>query len=157
MTKPISSRTPEGDPNVCPVCGKNSQIEPSTVPTKDAPCPHCGHLLWFTDELVRESGELSRSPSYEALLVNVGEKKFGLISDAMNDRLIEALDLLTKQQKLPPRNKALAWLVGSSDWTCFVCKLENEASRKLFIDWKFRIKSLIRNCIDRIFGLVPSK
>src|SRR5437899_2528662 len=42
----ISSRTPEGRPNRCPVCGKELCIEPSSS-TRDAPCPHCGHLLWF--------------------------------------------------------------------------------------------------------------
>jgi hypothetical protein len=41
-----STRTPEGDPNRCPVCGKSLQIEPSRPPG-DAPCPHCGTLLWF--------------------------------------------------------------------------------------------------------------
>jgi len=41
-----SSRTPEGEPNRCPVCGKELQIEPSRPPG-DAPCPHCGTLLWF--------------------------------------------------------------------------------------------------------------
>jgi hypothetical protein len=43
----ISSRTPEGDPNRCPFCGKDTRTEPSTVPLRDAPCPHCGSLLWF--------------------------------------------------------------------------------------------------------------
>jgi len=43
----ISSRTPEGWFNVCPICGKSLQIEPS-FPSCDAPCPHCGHLLWFS-------------------------------------------------------------------------------------------------------------
>jgi hypothetical protein len=28
------------------VCGKAVIIEPS-IPPGDAPCPHCGHLLWF--------------------------------------------------------------------------------------------------------------
>lgn len=41
-----SSRTPEGRPNRCPVCGKRVTVEPSG-PANDAPCPHCGHLLWF--------------------------------------------------------------------------------------------------------------
>ena len=50
-----SSRTPEGWANRCPVCGKDVCIEPSTPPG-DAPCPHCGHLLWFeTDEQERDS------------------------------------------------------------------------------------------------------
>lgn len=42
----ISSRTPEGQPNQCPLCGASVQIEPSQ-PSGDAPCPACGHLLWF--------------------------------------------------------------------------------------------------------------
>ncbi len=45
----ISSRTPEGSPNLCPVCGSRIKIEPSD-PAGDAPCPTCGHLLWFTWE-----------------------------------------------------------------------------------------------------------
>ena len=44
----VSSRTPEGVPNRCPVCGKRVVLEPSD-PAGDAPCSHCGHLLWFTD------------------------------------------------------------------------------------------------------------
>ncbi|QDV36037.1 hypothetical protein ElP_39470 [Tautonia plasticadhaerens] len=42
----ISSRTPEGQPNNCPVCGKAIVMEPSQ-PFGDAPCPHCGCLLRF--------------------------------------------------------------------------------------------------------------
>ena len=44
----ISSRTPEGRPNRCPVCGGEVRIEPSVL-FGDAPCPRCGHLLWFTN------------------------------------------------------------------------------------------------------------
>jgi len=43
-----SSRTPEGQPNRCPLCGKDLRIEPSRPPG-DAPCPHCGQLIWFDD------------------------------------------------------------------------------------------------------------
>jgi acyl carrier protein len=46
MTTTISSRTPEGTPGECPVCGKLICIDPSQ-PTGDAPCPGCGVLLWF--------------------------------------------------------------------------------------------------------------
>ena len=49
----ISSRTPEGEPNRCPVCGKRVAIEPSRQPG-DAPCPHCGHLLWFVEKSLRQ-------------------------------------------------------------------------------------------------------
>jgi hypothetical protein len=60
----ISSRTPEGEPNRCPVCGRLVTIEPSRPPLDapdgspnhgpaDAPCPACGHLLWFYDVTAR--------------------------------------------------------------------------------------------------------
>jgi hypothetical protein len=41
-----SSRTPEGEPNCCPLCGHEVRVDVS-YPAGDAPCPHCGHLLWF--------------------------------------------------------------------------------------------------------------
>lgn len=41
-----SSRTPEGQPRSCPVCRTDFAMEPSW-PAGDAPCPHCGQLLWF--------------------------------------------------------------------------------------------------------------
>lgn len=56
-----SSRTPEGHSNHCPVCGKNLRIEPSQPPG-DAPCPHCGHLLWF-----QHSSEPESSVKHERL------------------------------------------------------------------------------------------
>jgi hypothetical protein len=49
------SRTPEGEPNRCPICGAQLQLEPSTPPG-DAPCPQCGTLLWF------DGGQYSPSP-----------------------------------------------------------------------------------------------
>lgn len=42
----VSSRTPEGLPNHCPICHSEIRIECS-VPWGDAPCPQCGSLLWF--------------------------------------------------------------------------------------------------------------
>jgi acyl carrier protein len=42
----VSSRTPGGSPQRCPVCGEAFQMEPSQ-PFGDAPCPACGSLLWF--------------------------------------------------------------------------------------------------------------
>jgi hypothetical protein len=46
----ISSRTPEGQPNRCPVCDNVLRLEPSR-PSGDAPCPFCGSLLWFPQPL----------------------------------------------------------------------------------------------------------
>jgi signal recognition particle GTPase len=42
----ISSRTPEGHPNRCPVCRRRLRLLPSW-PSADAACPHCGSLVWF--------------------------------------------------------------------------------------------------------------
>ena len=42
----ISSRTPEGEWNHCPVCRNQVRVEPSR-PFGDATCPACGSLLWF--------------------------------------------------------------------------------------------------------------
>ena len=47
----ISSRTPEGIPGHCPICNARVVVEPSQ-PLGDAPCPHCGHLLWLTGSRV---------------------------------------------------------------------------------------------------------
>jgi tetratricopeptide (TPR) repeat protein len=49
-----ASRTPEGEPNCCPICGNAVRIEPSSE-SRDAPCPHCGSLLWFFSEYAEET------------------------------------------------------------------------------------------------------
>src|SRR5262249_11908288 len=43
------SRTPEGLPARCPICG-NAFVLEASMPTGDAPCPSCGHLLWWFHE-----------------------------------------------------------------------------------------------------------
>jgi hypothetical protein len=45
----ISSRTPEGESNQCPICGHWVRLEPS-IGTRDAPCSRCGNLLWFENQ-----------------------------------------------------------------------------------------------------------
>ncbi|MEM9660399.1 MAG: phosphopantetheine-binding protein [Planctomycetota bacterium] len=59
----ISSRTPEGEPNRCPVCLASIVIEPSSV-FGDAVCPRCGSLLWFLN-LPTEARVFERSDSDE--------------------------------------------------------------------------------------------
>lgn len=41
----ISSRTPEGSPNRCTLCGAEVMLEPSLA--GDGPCPACNQLLWW--------------------------------------------------------------------------------------------------------------
>lgn len=47
----IPSRTPEGFPSRCPLCGAETNLEFSD-PAGDAPCPECGHLLWLSAGLL---------------------------------------------------------------------------------------------------------
>jgi acyl carrier protein len=54
----ISSRTPEGSPGRCPVCGQDADLEFSS-PGGDALCPSCGSLLWRLRERLPGEGELS--------------------------------------------------------------------------------------------------
>ena len=42
----IASRTPEGEPAACDICGVELWIEPS-LDTFDGTCPNCGSLVWF--------------------------------------------------------------------------------------------------------------
>ena len=69
----ISSRTPEGPPNRCPVCGCYTNIEPSN-PAGEAPCPQCGNLLWFASEdlagiqVVKPAGSRIEPESLETLI-----------------------------------------------------------------------------------------
>jgi anti-anti-sigma factor len=75
----ISSRTPEGSANLCPVCGSEIKIEPSN-PGGDAPCPNCGHLLWFAWEdlgdtvIVRPTLATLRSEDWRILMDKAAER-----------------------------------------------------------------------------------
>jgi signal recognition particle GTPase len=60
----ISSRTPEGQPNRCPVCRRRLRLSPSW-PSADAPCPHCGSLVWFpTANTRRATAEPATGPDF---------------------------------------------------------------------------------------------
>ena len=69
----ISSRTPEGRPNRCLVCGADIVIVPSD-PAGDAPCPACGHLIWFDrddhsdEQIIRLAAERLQPEALEAVL-----------------------------------------------------------------------------------------
>jgi hypothetical protein len=52
----ISSRTPEGEDNHCPVCDNVLRLEPSRPPG-DAPCPCCGVLVWFPAHAIERPSE----------------------------------------------------------------------------------------------------
>jgi hypothetical protein len=67
----ISTRTPEGEHNHCPVCGNLLTLEPSRPPG-DAPCPFCGILLWFPSQLNERS--LSRIQPRRSTVGRLGRR-----------------------------------------------------------------------------------
>lgn len=105
----ISSRTPEGIPHLCPVCGRNSETEPS-YPGGDSCCSRCGQLLWwFQDRLSWDAAiaperiSLSNSfsedigmPSLEIVeLVMELEEEFGItIPDEEAERIKTVADAI---------------------------------------------------------------
>jgi acyl carrier protein len=112
----ISSRTPEGIPNRCPLCGAEVCIEPSQ-PAGDAPCPRCGHLLWFlSDRFGVSSDRLNRSTSFiEAIgadsldvveLVMELEEEFGVtVPDDQAEKIKtvgDAIDAIAAWERLNP-------------------------------------------------------
>ena len=53
MEMPPASRTPEGLPSRCVICGAKNSIDYSAV-GEDAPCPNCGHLLLRSAQIAEE-------------------------------------------------------------------------------------------------------
>lgn len=77
----ISSRTPEGTPNRCPLCGQAVCIEPSQ-PFGDAPCPACGSLLWF---VTTDAGQRFFDPEAGDLLERLAER-LGVDPQALREK-----------------------------------------------------------------------
>ena len=82
----ISSRTPEGHPNRCPVCRRRLRLSPSW-PSADAPCPHCGSLVWFpTKNTPRATAGPAPGPDFtlDVFRKQIGQlKQMGPIGDEL--------------------------------------------------------------------------
>lgn len=80
----ISTRTPEGLPSRCPLCGAEARLE-YAVTGDDAPCPECGYLLWKSEQLLSKLQEsLAHTLSVDASSLNV---ETSLIDDLKADSL----------------------------------------------------------------------
>jgi hypothetical protein len=117
----ISSRTPEGDPNTCPVCLKELRIDPSTVPMRDAPCPHCGHLLTFDkqselDELCAPPTPSGITSSFEKKFLEAGGVKFGSFPYEMHDKLLETIAELAIKRRLPATEELSSIVYSAHSW-----------------------------------------
>lgn len=77
----ISSRTPEGLPHRCPICGEISALEPS-YPAEDACCPVCGQLLWELRDRLGQRG-IGHRFELDATLADLGVDSLELVELAM--------------------------------------------------------------------------
>ena len=86
----VASRTPEGSPNHCSVCGAEVVLEPSRPPG-DAPCPNCGSLLWFSDSGFVEEAlhRVAEGPSLHNLLLSLGLQSLLASPDIMGDSMLK--------------------------------------------------------------------
>ena len=74
----VSSRTPEGQPNHCPICRADVCIEPSPL-FGDATCPNCGSLLWFLNlQSHLHVFERSRSRDIRDRVIAIVAKQLGI-------------------------------------------------------------------------------
>jgi acyl carrier protein len=112
----VSSRTPEGMPHQCPVCGKVAALEVSE--TGDSVCPSCGHLLWwFRDRVASRLRIDPRLIRVEMRLDDLGadsldivelvmefEEQFGIvIPDKEAIQMQTVADLIRFIDRLPDR------------------------------------------------------
>jgi DNA-directed RNA polymerase subunit RPC12/RpoP len=116
----ISSRTPEGDPNKCPICGHRVRLEPS-IDTRDAPCPSCGHLLWF-DEIEPRSKARARDMDGIAIEINLTEERMAeMVIKYAKERLGPVPKEIERELSDIPTSKfaKVDWnsLLTSTNWT----------------------------------------
>ncbi len=128
----ISSRTPEGDRNRCPICGHRLRLEPS-IDTRDGPCPRCGHLLWFGEPTAPESvanqglpqtqHSKTRAKSYEVFIMRLGNDRFGPIRIEFQRYLIWTVGELHRLGDFPRELELNLLVAESQSWGDLITKL----------------------------------
>jgi hypothetical protein len=100
-----ASRTPEGESNRCPICGNEVRIEPSRPPG-DAPCPCCGHLLWFSSPKPSAAVVLSKHEWQERIFRAWVQQ----VEHCPDERYFG--DLISGLAKFVAATRAAAWIVA---------------------------------------------
>lgn len=106
----IASRTPEGQPHQCPVCGEVAALEPS-FPGGDACCPRCGQLLWWFRDHYDRFG--FNSPKHVSLQLRLEEAIDSLDLVELIMELEEALEITIPEDEV--------WRLGTvEDVVCYL-------------------------------------
>jgi len=104
----VSSRTPEGEPHECPLCGAISNLEPA-FPGGDAVCPACGQLVWwFRDRYGERLAQMLETLSLDGTLRFNEMDSLDVVEFAME--LEEEFDLEIPQEDVE-RMKTFADLI----------------------------------------------
>ncbi|MBA4018906.1 MAG: hypothetical protein C0483_17195 [Pirellula sp.] len=112
----ISSRTPDGERNTCPICGMEVWMTPS-LDTRDATCPHCGCLLWFDEVPVVTDGTIEQ--------LQLRDKVFGRALQKFGWPITTSATFVCRV----PRDDGSRWLEAvetAENWDEFVCLLESD-------------------------------
>ena len=89
----ISSRTPEGQPNHCPVCDADVCIDPSPL-FGDATYPRCGSLLWFLNVQPHQRVfERSRSSNIRDRVIAIVAEQLGVDPEQITEHTSFTNDL----------------------------------------------------------------
>jgi hypothetical protein len=153
----ISSRTPEGEPNTCPVCLKELRIDPSTMPIKDAPCPHCGHLLRFDkqselDELFSGSPYPSVfSTSFEKSVLEAGTNTLGPFPLSLRDEFLATIAALALKHRLPGQDELIEIVEIAPDWQELIFQLGFRVKFDRKVE-KFQPTKSLRKRIQNFFA-----
>lgn len=79
----ISSRTPEGSPIRCTICGTENALEPA-YPSGDAICPNCGALLWtLRDVLAKHTAQPLDKLPLNSSLSDLGQDSLEMVELVM--------------------------------------------------------------------------
>lgn len=147
----ISSRTPEGTPNRCVLCGLDLKLEPS-IDTLDAPCPHCGHLLWFGKAAAGRSDKSSQPVTYEGFLIGVGRERLGPFPSELQQWLFEVVGLLAKEQRLPSREELIGLASRAQSWSDVIRKLQCKSRMGSRPHWAYSAGAFVRRQYKRLFA-----
>ena len=96
----VSSRTPDGEPAICPNCGAVVQAEPSAF-YADVPCASCGCLLWFVrlreQSLVVRPNDAARKKGLEKILaelIGLDERNLPLSSQSLDGLELDSMQVV---------------------------------------------------------------
>jgi hypothetical protein len=149
----ISSRTPEGEPNLCPICGQDTVTEPSSVPTRDAPCPHCGCLLWFDKAGVPAVIQGIARGSYEELIMSAGKERLGPFPSELLLRLVVTCGVLARAKRPPTTARIQEIVTAAGSWQEALQMLPVGLRQRNLKTWPYRAGAFVRKVAKAVARL----